>query len=61
MAVQMRTIIGFENGGTNLATYSILPQINFLLPERCLPPNIYNHMLWIREKEFFGEKLWGFD
>ncbi|KAL4572530.1 hypothetical protein LXL04_019309 [Taraxacum kok-saghyz] len=26
------------------ATYSILSQINFLSPERCRPPNIYNHI-----------------
>ncbi|KAL4581916.1 hypothetical protein LXL04_006450 [Taraxacum kok-saghyz] len=26
------------------STYSILPQINFLSPERCRPHNIYNHI-----------------
>ncbi|KAL4584696.1 hypothetical protein LXL04_009304 [Taraxacum kok-saghyz] len=44
-----RTMIEIENVGTNMdrtgericATYFILPQINFLSPERCRPPNMW--------------------
>ncbi|KAL4556705.1 hypothetical protein LXL04_034862 [Taraxacum kok-saghyz] len=39
-AVQMRTIIEEQIW----VIYFILPQINFLSPERCRPPNICNHM-----------------